>query len=183
MSSQWQAETEIPPRASIDTIIEEPSSPKVESQGTQARALPETHVGRDDVRSATISPVGREAPGQLRVEIPPETRQVEWEHIRTQLGMGPEERRTDWERIREELGLSDEDEGLVSVFKKIGQAFLVLVTTPFMLCHGVFKMTGALLRSLGMIFTGLAKLSKKLTYRPKKRRSDLEMQAGNGKSP
>lgn len=48
-------------------------------------------------------------------------------------------------------------------------ACLVLLTTPFMLLHGVLKMCGALLRSLGMVFTVLGNLAKKCVYKPRKR--------------
>ncbi|KAF9449188.1 hypothetical protein P691DRAFT_774852 [Macrolepiota fuliginosa MF-IS2] len=164
-----QAEAEAVPRVSTDTIIgEQPPSPKSE-------ALPlleptrEPSVRGNDVHSGVASPM-TVSHSPLRLDTPPENQRVEWNHIRTQLGMAPEERRVDWDRVRDQLGLSEDDEESISLLKQIAQACLVLATTPFMLLHGVFKMLGALCRSLGMIFTGLAKLASKLTYRPGKKR-------------
>lgn len=164
-------EAEIFPRASIDTVIgERPPTPKLEgNSGQEAR---QTVVAAGCEAQSTVTSPGPEALRTLRLETLPREDRIEWENIRTQLGISDVEegRLVDWEQFRNQLGLSDEDEGSTSLLKQIGQACLVLATTPFMLSHGVFKMLGALFRSLGMIFTGLAKLSQKLTYKPKKGR-------------
>lgn len=164
-----QAEAEASPRVSTDTIIDgRPPSPKVE--GPSGLEAQQTAARGNDAGNRVASPLA-EVLNLPRPEAPPESQHVQWEHIMAQLGMGSEDRRIDWERMRNELGLSEDDEEPASLLKQIGQACLVLATTPFMLLHGVFKMAGAFLKSLGMIFTGLAKLSGKLIFKPGRRRN------------
>jgi hypothetical protein len=174
------AMNEAAPRNSIETVIGERSpSPKIESPvGQQARPEPVTPPHSETLGLFEPPPVEPFRP--LRAENLTHDQRIEWEHIRAQLGMQSdiEEGRGDWENIREELGFADDDKNLASLFKQIGQAWLVFLTTPFMLLHGVFKMSGAFLRSLGLVFSALGGLCKKLTYKPKKYRKNKNREPG-----
>ncbi|KXN90867.1 hypothetical protein AN958_03521 [Leucoagaricus sp. SymC.cos] len=167
MSSQ--AEAEALPRASIDTVIgERPPSPKIEESMPQQRQ-PEP-VSPRSVRQLDSPPHHELEP--LRTDNLPQDQRVEWDHIRAQLGIRDvEEGRVDWELFRNQLGLADDDNNPNTLMKQIGQACLVLVTTPFMFLYGLGKALGAFFRSLGMIFSALAALCKKLTYKPKKNKN------------
>lgn len=180
MSTQWQSEAPLPPYT--DTLVGKPSSDhKLKGQDIQTvEVLPEAHVKGNDVRSPVITPVVGQVPLQTRAEIPSPPRPVEWQHIRTQLGLvHEEERRSERQKIRKEPRLkSHNDDGPVGVLKKFGQAFLILLTAPFFLCYALFELTGALLKGIGLLFTGLAKGFKLLSYWPGKGRKKCAMQTG-----
>jgi hypothetical protein len=168
---------EVTPRASIDTVIGElPPSPK--DQGNIGQQIQDQAAApRNRVRIDLDHPRLGETFRPLRSESLPHEERVEWEHIRAQLGLSAaEEGRMDWGRFRNQLGLADDDESSVTLVKQIGQAFLVLLTSPFMLLHGAFKMTGALCKCLGTMFCALAVLFKKLTYKPKKNKKSENRQ-------
>lgn len=168
------AELEAPPRLSVDTIIgERPPSPKVQSSPMQQQTQYEAVVS--GTGNNTLNRLASPAPElfrPLRSENIPRDQRIEWENIRAQLGLSDvEEGRVDLEHFRGQPGLIDDDESPTTLLKQIGQAGLVFLTSPFMLLHGVFKMMGVFLKSLGIIFAGLALLCKKLTYKPKKNKA------------
>ncbi|KAJ3576773.1 hypothetical protein NP233_g225 [Leucocoprinus birnbaumii] len=175
-------ELEAPPRASIDTVVgERPQSPKIEPGPAEPRAPYESvfPTGIGNTAPGSLASPTTEVYRPLRSENIPRDQRIEWENIRSQLGLSDvEEGRVDWEPPRPSIAQRvfadhDEDSG-VGLLKQLGEACLVLLTSPFMLLHGVFKMSGAFCRNLGLIFTALGMLCKKLTYKPKKNKNPSE---------
>ncbi|KXN90868.1 hypothetical protein AN958_03522 [Leucoagaricus sp. SymC.cos] len=150
---QTMAETDISDhRLSLETAVGDYNSGKVHPTlpaVAEATAIQESRTPR--------SPTHAELVTSLPIPVSPSTSyQSEWSQLHVRIGHA--------------LRAEDETVGL-------GQACLALLTAPFMVVHGVFKMTGAILISLGLIFVVLGKLAKRLAYKPKKK-ADLVLQYG-----
>ncbi len=159
-------ELEATPRASIDTIVcERPSSSKDDSSPAEQEIQYEITAppAANGTQNQSTLPITRD----LRPSDIAQGQDVEWEHIRAQLGLvDAEEGRIDWDNFRNQIGLAEDYKNLL---KQIGQALLVLLTSPFMLLHGAFKMIGAFCNNIGILFTASAVLCKKLIWKSKKR--------------
>jgi len=161
----YSAGLEATPRASIDTIVGE-NPPNSKDDGhcdaiapSSSNNIPHTTPVTGDSRSAHLS----------------QDKPVQWEHIRSRLGLvDAEEGGIDWDGFRNQIGLVEDDKNLLY---QIGQAFLVLLTSPFMLLYGAFKMLGTLFDNIGVLFTASAALCKKLTWMPKKRNTNNDQRS------
>ena len=154
----YSAGLEATPRASIDTIVCEnpPDSKDDDHDGATVppNNIPSTSPVTGDSRSVHLS----------------QDQLVRWEHIRTRPGLvDAEEGGIHWDSFRNQIRLAEDDKNLL---KQIGQTFLVLLTSPFMLLYGAFKMLGTLFNNIGVLFTASAVLCKKLTWKPKKRNTN-----------
>jgi len=159
------AELEATPRASIDTIVcENPPDSKDDGHDgaivpPTSNNIPSTSPVTGDSRSAHLS----------------QDQPIQWEHIRTRLGLvDAEEGGIDWDSFRNQIRLAEDDKNLL---KQIGRALLVLLTSPFMLLYGAFKMLGTLFNNIGVFFTASAALCKKLTWKPKKRNTNSDQRS------
>lgn len=60
------------------------------------------------------------------------------------------------------------EEKPVSVIVHVGQALLVLLTSPFMFLYGIFKLLGTVFKGIGVFFAMLGDWAYALAYKPGK---------------
>jgi hypothetical protein len=133
---------------------------------TDHRSSLETAVG--DLKSTEGPPILPAVP-EVAVLHPPKAQNA---HTKTGIvptpdSISPPSYRLEWSQLHDRA--SGRDFPAEEETPTLVQAFLVLLTAPFMLLQGVFKMIGIILRGIGMMFIKLGSLAEHVTYKPRNR--------------